>query len=99
LPLILNMSDADTIWIISFDGAVKMAWLGTKVSDRAQQKDFAWILKETVKVPLAGQVLDLSKADDKTLKKHWDAHSYACKGFLLSIFTMMDEGHVPCSDR
>jgi len=89
------MSDKDTIRIISFDGSAS-DWPDwePKFLVRAQQKDFAGILRGTVQAPPAAKSLDENKADEKILKKHRDANNYAYEELLLSIMTMTDEGRV-----
>ena len=89
------MSDRDTIRIISFDGSASN-WPDweLKFLTRAQQKDFAGVLRGTVQAPPAAQSLDESDAKEKILKKHRDANNYAYEELLLSIMTTTDEGRV-----
>ncbi len=89
------MSNKDTIQIISFNGSASN-WPNweLKFLARAQQKDFAGILKGTVQAPPAAKSLDVSKLDEKILKKHRDVKNYAYKELLLLIMTTTDEGHV-----
>ncbi len=89
------MSNKDTIQIISFDGSA-LNWPDweLKFLARAQQKDFAGILRGTMQVPLAAKSFNVSKPDEKILKKHRDVNNYAYEELLLSIMMTMDEGHV-----
>jgi len=61
---------------------------------RAQQKGFAGILRGTVQMPPASKSLDVSKPDEKIMKKHRDMNNYAYKELLLLIMMTTDEGHV-----
>jgi len=58
----------------------------------AQRKEFTGILKGTVAVPPAAQVLVDTVAADVILKKVWDSNNYAYEELLLSIMTLTDEG-------
>ena len=61
---------------------------------QGQQKEFAGILKGTVVVPPAAQVLVDMVAADVILKKVWDSNNYTYEELLLSIATLTDKGWV-----
>ena len=88
-------TNKDTICIISFNGSA-LCWADWEVKflTQAQWTEFSRILKGTVKVPQAVQVLVDMVAVDVILKKSWDSNNYAYEELLLLINMMTDEGQV-----
>ncbi len=88
-------TDKDTIQIISFNGsASNWADWEVKFLAQGQRKEFTGILKGTVVVPPAAQVLVNMVAADVISKKAWDSNNYTYKELLLLITTLTDKGRV-----